>query len=433
MDINITLAVFVIGFILVLGEVFSVTFHKTRVPDILPLMILGFLLGPVLKLVTPDTFGQMGDIFTEMVLILVMFKTGFEFRFSYLRDSFLPGLIFCVVYMIAVVSVSTLAAVQFLKLPFIYALAVGFVLSDNSLVIVVPLLAKFNITQNLRTILTVETTMGKIINVIVVFALLGMAQQKGGAEPAMVFGQILYTFLAAALVGLVSGIFWTAILSRVRQFDNGMTLTFAFILMVYSVSAVVGSKGAVGVLMLGLVMGNIRVLHHLWGKKMEINTVSMKGQEKDFFIEIEFAFKTLFFVFMGTTLYLKDIYYITCGVILAALKFLVRVPVVNFALSKKVDRRDCAVAFAMVPNGLVSAVLCAVVVRQYGAAGGIADVVYSVIFFTVIMSSALSFIIEKGWFTKTADRFFARHVPYVPKTENPLPAQTAAESDFVNE
>ncbi|MCL2887778.1 MAG: cation:proton antiporter [Elusimicrobia bacterium] len=422
MDINITLAVFVIGFILVLGELFSVTFQKTRVPDILPLMILGFILGPVLKLVTPDTFGQMGNIFTEIVLILVMFKTGFEFRLSYLRDSFLPGLIFSVVYIIVIVAASTLVGAQFLKLPFIYALAFGFVLADNSIVIIVPLLTKLNITQNLRTILTVETTMGKIINVIVVFALLDMARQQSGAETTIVFGQILYTFLMAAVVGLISGIFWTAILSRVRLFDNGMTLTFAFILMVYSISAAVGSKGAVGVLMLGIVMGNIRVLQHLWGKKVEISTASMKGNEKDFFIEIEFAFKTLFFVFMGTTLYLKDIYYITLGVILAAVKFLVRVPVVNFALSKNIDRRDCAVAFSMVPNGLVSAVLCAVVVRQYGNTGGIADVVYSVIFFTVIMSSVLSFIIEKGWFTKTADRFFKRHVPYVPKPET-LPAE----------
>ena len=93
-------------------------------------------------------------------------------------------------------------------------------------------------------------------------------------------------------------------------------------------------------------------------------------------------------------------------------------PAVNFALSKNIDRRDCAVAFAMVPNGLVSAVLGAVLVRQYGGAGA-ADALYSVIFFTVIMSSALSFIIEKGWFDKTADKFFSRHVPYIPKPETP--------------
>jgi len=417
--INLTAAVFGIGLILVLGLFFSAAFKKTRVPDILPLMIVGFILGPVLKLVTPGTFGEMGDIFTEIVLILVMFKTGFEFRLSYLRDSFLPGLIFCVVYIAVIVCAAALVGAQFLKLPLVYALAFGFVLADNSIVIIVPLLAKLNITQNLRTILTVETTMGKIINVIVVFALLDMARQKSGAYTGIVFGQILYTFVSAAVVGLVSGIFWTAILSRVRRFENGMTLTFAFILMVYSVSAAAGSKGAVGVLMLGIVMGNIRALRNLWGKKVDIDAVSMTGNEKDFFIEIEFAFKTLFFVFMGTTLYLKDIYYITLGVILAALKFLARVPVVNYALSKNIDRRDCAAAFAMAPNGLVSAVLCAVVVRQYGNRGGIADVVYSVIFFTVIMSSSLSFIIEKGWFDKTADKFFSRHVPYIPKPETP--------------
>ncbi|MGB2579911.1 NhaP-type Na+/H+ or K+/H+ antiporter [Elusimicrobium simillimum] len=418
MAINITFSIFFIGLILILGQVFSATFQRTRVPDILPLMLLGFLLGPTLKLVNPDTFGQMGHVFTEIVLILVMFQTGAAFRLSYLRDSFLPGLFFAVAYILLVVIVITILTMKMLGLPMLYAVTLGFILADNSLVIIMPMIAKFNITQNLKTILTVENAMGSMINVIVVLALLSMVSQQKLATH-IIAGEILYTFLMAALVGLISGIFWTAVLDKVRMLENSMVLTFAFILIVYSVSAAVGSKGAIGVLMLGIVMGNIRVLQRFWSKRIDLKAESFKGTERNFFSEIEFAFKTLFFVYMGMSLYIQNKYLIICGVILALVKYIIRIPVVNHLLSKNINRHDAAVAFAMVPNGLVSAVLAATMAQQYGASKGIEDLVYSVIFFTVIFSSVLSFFIEKGWFGKVGNVLFYRHAPYVPKEEAP--------------
>ncbi len=70
-----TYAILFIGAVLFLGQVFSFLFEKTRLPDVLPLMLLGMLIGPGLHIVTPDMFGSAGQIFTTLALVVVLFKS----------------------------------------------------------------------------------------------------------------------------------------------------------------------------------------------------------------------------------------------------------------------------------------------------------------------------------------------------------------------
>ena len=55
-----TYAILFIGSVLFLGQMFSFLFEKTRLPDVLPLMVLGMIIGPGLHVVTPDMFGSAG-------------------------------------------------------------------------------------------------------------------------------------------------------------------------------------------------------------------------------------------------------------------------------------------------------------------------------------------------------------------------------------
>ena len=73
--------------------------------------------------------------------------------------------------------------------------------------------------------------------------------------------------------------------------------------------------------------------------------------------------------------------------------------------------------------GLVSAVLAAMIAQELGEQGRvIPDVIYSVIFFGVILSSLMSFRIEKGGLQWIGSRFFARHR----EPAAPAPAQQPA-------
>ena len=61
-----------IGFFIFCGHFLSGVFERRSIPDVLGLMFLGILLGPVFHIVNPDSFGQFGSLFSNFVLVFIL-------------------------------------------------------------------------------------------------------------------------------------------------------------------------------------------------------------------------------------------------------------------------------------------------------------------------------------------------------------------------
>ena len=402
-------------------------FEKTRLPDVLPLMILGMILGPVTGLVRPEMFGDAGQIFTTLALIVVLFHSGLEFKILSLRGAMGPGLLLTTVAFVLIMLVVTWLSRVMLGLPQLYALMIGSIVAGNSTAVITPLLAKLNISSKSKTILFLEANITGGYSIVVALALLGVAVKGGHFSVQEVGAEILLSFGLGLVLSVAAGLFWMRVLNRVRGLENAISLTFAFVLLVYSVSEYAGGDGAVATLVFGVVVGNMRLIKRLWLKKLDFKTLAFNEGEKGFFEEVEFIFKTLFFVFMGISMRVGEIHLVLLGLFLVLVKFLVRMPCVNWCTGASTDRNDCAVMLAMCPNGLVSAVLAAMIAQELGEQGRvIPDVIYSVIFFGVILSSLMSFRIEKGGLQWIGRLFFARHNDVAPFPES-APAQMPSE------
>jgi NhaP-type Na+/H+ or K+/H+ antiporter len=68
-----------------LAHLFSALFVKTRMPEVLPLMVLGIILGPVLNLVTQSDFGMVDQVFTRILLIVILFESGLGIKISQIK------------------------------------------------------------------------------------------------------------------------------------------------------------------------------------------------------------------------------------------------------------------------------------------------------------------------------------------------------------
>ena len=413
-----------------LAHLFSALFVKTRMPEVLPLMVLGIILGPVLNLVTQSDFGMVDQVFTRILLIVILFESGLGIKISQIKTTFAQTSKITLVSFIIVVAAVTFAAKLILGLNWIYAVILGGILADNSFAIIIPLIAKLNISQKIKTVLMMESTLNGVIAIIVTITLIDMAKINSFA-PSMIAAKIIYTFLISVAVGSAAAVFWTTVLNKIRKLQNSIFLTIAFVMVVYSVCESLGSDGSIGAFVFGIVAGNIRIIKKLgWLNFLERYTISVKGKsfnevEKSFFSEVVFILSTFFFVYIGISIRITNFYSMLYGLFFTLIIFLARVPAVNYSLDKNVSKLDCMVAAAMTPKGLVTAVLASLV-AQSGIAGGalLQDIIYSVIMFSIIFATGLAFLAEKGYAVKMADLFFKRHAN---ATEEPLPTKPAAE------
>ena len=59
-----------------LGHALGWFFEKTKIPDLLILMIIGYMMGPVFGFLTEESFGQSGKLISTVALVVILYQGG---------------------------------------------------------------------------------------------------------------------------------------------------------------------------------------------------------------------------------------------------------------------------------------------------------------------------------------------------------------------
>jgi potassium/hydrogen antiporter len=89
---NTALAIVVLGGITLLAHLFTESFSRTRIPDVLWLILIGLGIGPLGHIIAPDDFGVVGPIFITITLVIILFQSGIGLSLNTLLKSY-PRLI----------------------------------------------------------------------------------------------------------------------------------------------------------------------------------------------------------------------------------------------------------------------------------------------------------------------------------------------------
>ena len=77
-----------VGILVFLAHLFTGIFSRTKIPDVLFLIIIGVCVGPVLGLTSPALFGAVGPVFTIITLIIILFESGLTLKLKTIRSAF---------------------------------------------------------------------------------------------------------------------------------------------------------------------------------------------------------------------------------------------------------------------------------------------------------------------------------------------------------
>src|SRR3970282_2289603 len=76
-----------VGMLVFLAHLFVALFERTRVPDVLYLIVIGLVLGPLLEFIQPEDFGKVGRVFTTIALVVILFEGGLELSIDMLKKT----------------------------------------------------------------------------------------------------------------------------------------------------------------------------------------------------------------------------------------------------------------------------------------------------------------------------------------------------------
>ena len=391
--------VIAIGAIVFLSHLFAAIFDKTRIPDVLPLVLLGVLIGPIFHLVSTEDFGQVGHVFTTVALVIILFDCGLDLDFGLLAQTFVTSVRLGVTnFALTVITVVWLSN-RLIGLSFAEGCILGSIVAACSPPVVVPMLEKLKITDQTRTTLVLETTICEVLGIVSTLAFIKIAQHAN-VMPTKTIGSIISSFVLAAIIGGAAGIIWAKLLKLIRRVENNIFCTPAFVCILFGTAELFGYSGPVAALVFGLILGNIKEVKAMDLPRLPGDIVSVSSSEKAFFRALVFLLKSLFFVYVGLSMHFTSNDMLLIAFALTAWTLLIRLLVTRFTVAKQFSTYDASIVSAMVPKGLAAAVLASMVMESgLASAGIIRELSFGVILFSICLAALQTFAIERGWLT----------------------------------
>lgn len=398
-----------IGLLVFLAHFFTAAFHRTRIPDVLPLMLLGILLGPVLHLVQPGDFGRVGSVMSQLALIVILFESGIALDPKVLVRIITPILRLTLVTFGVTVAAGFAVAYYGLGMSAMLSASTGVVLGGTSAAVVIALVKTMKMPDPMGTVLVLESALGDVLCIVILLGLLEGAA-VGRVEPLKMVGHIVASLSMAAAIGLAGGLGWLLVLDRVRQFPNTAFTTLAVVFILFGVADAMGFSGAIAALAFGATLTNYQALP-LQGLRMfrERQLGTLGSADVSFFLEFLFLLKIFFFVYLGVSIQLQDLHLILWAGAFCAAIYLARLVIVRLTVfGENASWFELAITSLMVPKGLVSAVLAGMIVER-GVEGGetVRNFTYMVVLISITLSAVMIPLAERGPVRTIFQKIFA--------------------------
>lgn len=392
------------GMAIMTGYFANALFRRYKAPDILILMLLGWLLGTW-------ALGSVGEDVSELVnrlipfvsmlaLAIIMFNGGLEISLLDIGTVGRAATLFAL-SMFALVVMGLTAFFLLIGVPSLMAILCGVVFGSTSAPTVIPLISCLRCSTRIKTVLILESALTDVMVVGIGTAIV-IYMANPGSDPLNSASELLISIGTGLAIGLLMGILWLTIAPKLRRYRYFYILTLAMILLTFGVCEYIAPSGGsvVAALAFGLVLGNP---HHMPRRLCPKDGEELLGEE--FHVlneEMSFFIKVFFFTFLGmfvATLRIGwELFIYSTSVFLFLLLFR-QMAIVLMERKGRWARSEILAMRTMFPRGL-----CTVVVGLLPFTSGVADgimqdtllgIVAIVIIATTVLTSIGAYLVER--------------------------------------
>jgi cell volume regulation protein A len=319
---------------LFLGYIGNLFYTRTKIPDIVWLLLFGIILGPGLNFFDKDTFLSLSPLMSVLAIVIILFEAGISINFDTVLTTMSKYFALAIIsYVVQLVFIGVL--LDFLlpsSFTLLQALILGAMVGGSSTVSVLSVLRGVEKiipdSGSARVILTMESIISDPIGIIVSITLI---QRVITPQTSLLLGlgDIIYTIVLSSLMGFFAGFLWVMILDKLRErpFNNVLTIALLFPLYMAADEIIGNGGGAVATLLFGLVVANSKDISKRLGMKIEYKVDDQKMRE--FHEEISFFIRSFFFVFVGLIVSIQ-VGYIIVGLIIVFAIIILRYGVGTF-------------------------------------------------------------------------------------------------------
>jgi len=307
MAVDVFTAFLAVGGIIAVGFLASIIFERTRIPDIMILILLGVILGPVaasfgIVLVPAFVLSVATPFLTAIALMFILFDGGLNLQLARVVKN-LPIVVFHTLstFLLTVLGVAFIAT-TILGYPPLVGVLLGTILGGTGSALVIGLVRTLRVSDETKIILTLEAVVTDVLCVVTALAIIDLLRSGPDAPAWMLVSSFGLVFLVSLFLGGAVGVGWLVLLRRPEGKPVSYMLTIAVLFVLYATAEIAGGSGAMAAFVFGLVLGNRNAIEarlKTLALKRRGGTLLLDDRIKKFQSELSFSVRTFFFVFLG--------------------------------------------------------------------------------------------------------------------------------------
>jgi NhaP-type Na+/H+ or K+/H+ antiporter len=396
-----------------LGFAINALFDKIKITSILPLIIIGLIIGPVLNLVNTSSTGLIGELnpyITAIAVAFVLFEVGINMRMRTLGKVILASTKFIILTQLIIGIAVGAFAYYVMGWPLPLSFIFSFAISGPS-AIAAPTLAKsMKAPESIKTFISYEGVFSDVLQLVVPLVLLSIYYSTSGYAAATAGPTAFTELMGAVTLGALSAVFWLYILNRFSDASKNYSwmLTIAMVIATYGMSDYLGLNTALAVFIFGIVFANIGSS----GKPAEgqepsfiqkyLSIDEYVEHTREYQREIVFFVSTFFFVYIGLLFSFQGFtyYVLGAGIVFTAVIILSRIiamPILSrvFSDEPEIQKIEKRIAYFNIARGISPVIIATSILANVYAlqALGSASTTFTDSFFVLIIITNIIFAV----------------------------------------
>jgi cell volume regulation protein A len=384
----------IVALIILLGFIGDLIFRKTDIPNVIWLLGLGLLIGPIFKVVDPTLFLGVSEFIAALAIIIIIFEGGIHMDIYRVFKEAPRGMLLSISAFLLSVLVTT--GIMFvLGESLLKGVLLGAIIGGTNSALVIPVVSRLKgISEATKDILSIESAANDIFCLVIVIAIVNMLL-LGNVDVSFAAQTVASAFSVGAVMGILVGLFWIPLMKKLEQEEFSYVVTLAMLFLLYAGVEALKGSGAIACLVFGIVLANgSKIFEMIQYKDMGY---ALEEKTKQFHSLISFFIRTFFFVYLGMLVSVSDIRFIGIGLVLSAAVLFVRPLAVRLSIWKaEFTKRDEDTMTIMFPRGLACAVMAFIPVsKNIHGAKDFVDIAFVVILATTIICTVTMFWIKR--------------------------------------
>ena len=348
-----------------MGFIGNYLFKRTGIPDMLFLIALGIIFGPVLGVFDITSIIGFAPYVATLSLVVILFDGGLKMSLYEVFSGSPRAALLSVLGFVFAVVVITLFGHLVMGLPVLYAILFGAIYGGGgSSIAVLSVVTRVSMSNECETVLSLESVIDDVLCTVISLVVIGVIV-TGYVDSMIIARDIASQFSFGIIIGLSTGIIWLYVLNRITEEPYAYMLTLATAFFTYAIAEYLGGNGALSSLIFGIVLGNEREILKIFKRTSRTRNLCIDAGLMRFEEEIAFAIRSFFFVYLGFLTVAIDINSLFWGLILSLLLLLIRFGIVKIGTMNSPLCKENSVMSVVLTRGLVAAIL-ATIPMQHG-------------------------------------------------------------------